>query len=342
MMSESKITQKPPANPWLRALPGILISLAAITVLYFLVDLDELRNAFELADYRWLPVVLVLFLGSLVTRSMAWRTIMEEKVTFGNAFLVLNQGYLLNNVLPFRLGELGRALILGRISGLGFWRVLPTIVVERVFDLAIAVGMLLGSLPFVVGADWARSVVPLAGAIVLLGFGALFALAVQPKWVLGILQAITRPWPKLEAWVVEKVQSFLLGLSSLKHPARFLRVLFWMLFTWAFNFSWYYLLLRSFVPEAAPVWMLFAIAATSLGVAVPSSPAYIGVLEGVMVAALALFGVEEALSLAFALVAHVTYFVVTGIIGIYAFGKQGQSLAGVYKQLLTRSAADAE
>ena len=341
-MSENKAVQKPAGNPWLRALPGSLISLAAIAVLYFLVDLDELRHAFELADYGALPIVLVLFLGSLVTRSLAWRTILDEKVTFANAFLVLNQGYLLNNVLPFRLGELGRALILGRMSGLGFWRVLPTIVVERVFDLAIAVGMLLSSLPFVVGADWARSVLPLAGAAVVLGFAALFALAVRPKWVLGILQAITRPWPKLEAWVVEKVQSFLLGLSALKSPGRFLRVLVWMLLAWGFNFSWYYLLLRTFVPEAAALWMVFAIAATSLGVAVPSSPAYVGVLEGVMVAALSLFGVAEALSLAFALVAHAVYFVVTGIIGIYAFGKQGQSLSGVYKQLLTRSTSEAE
>lgn len=341
-MTETKLVQKRPGNPWMRALPGILISLAAIAVLYFLVDVDELRHAFELADYQWLPVVLLLFMGSLLARSLAWRTILEEKVSFGNAFLVLNQGYLLNNVLPFRLGELGRALILGRMSQLGFWRVLPTIVVERVFDLAIAVGLLLSSLPFVVGADWARSVVPLAGAIVLLGFASLFALAVKPKWVLGILQALTRPWPKLEAWVVEKVQSFLLGLSALKNPLRFLRVLFWMLLAWGFNFSWYYLLLRSFVPEAAPMWMVFGIAVTSLGVAVPSSPAYVGVLEGVMVAALSLFGVDEALSLAFALVAHVIYFVVTGIIGIYAFGKQGESLAGVYKQLLTRSAADSE
>ena len=102
-MSETKPVQKPAGNPWLRALPGILISMAAIAVLYFLVDLDELRHAFELADYGALPIVLVLFLGSLVTRSLAWRTILDEKVSFANAFLVLNQGYLLNNVLPFRL-----------------------------------------------------------------------------------------------------------------------------------------------------------------------------------------------------------------------------------------------
>lgn len=341
-MAEGDLSQQPPSHPWRRALPGILISLAAIAVLYLLVDLDELRRAFGLADYGWLPVVTALFVGSLLARSAAWRTILEERASYRDTFLVLNQGYLLNNVLPFRLGELGRALILGRKTNLGFWRILPTIVVERVFDLGIAVSMLLGSLPLVVGADWARSMALVTALVVLVGFLLLFALAVRPNRVLGILQALTRPWPKLQSWVVEKLQSFLLGLSALKEPVRFFRALLWLVLAWTFNFSWYYLLLLSFGVDAAPLWMIFAVSVTSLGVAVPSSPAYVGVLEGALVAALSLFGVQPALSLAFALVAHSIYFVVTGLIGIYAFSRQGQSLSVVYKQLLTRAGAESE
>lgn len=336
-MTEADMETPKEKSTFARMLPGLLISLAALVVLYLLVDLNDLQRALALADYRWLPVVTLLFLGTLASRAKAWRTILEERANYSDAFLVLNQGYLLNNILPFRLGELGRALLLGRITKLGFWRVLPTVVVERVFDLGVAAGLLLGSLPFVVEAPWARSAALAAGVVVVIGFAALFVLAVRPKWALDILQVLTRPWPKLQTWLAEKVQSFLLGLAALQDPVRFVRVAFWMGMAWFFNLAWYYVLLRTFAPQATFLWVIFAISVSSLGVALPSSPAYVGILEGAMVASLALFGVDPALSLAFTLVAHVLYIVVTGVIGVFAFGRQGQSLASVYRQLLART-----
>jgi len=58
--------------------------------------------------------------------------------------------------------------------------------------------------------------------------------------------------------------------------------------------------------------------------------------NGVIVGAMSLFGVDPAISLAYAVVGHVTYFVITGIIGIIGFWQQGESLGEVYNQLLRR------
>ncbi|HLE73423.1 MAG TPA: hypothetical protein VI688_04205, partial [Anaerolineales bacterium] len=54
---------------------------------------------------------------------------------------------------------------------------------------------------------------------------------------------------------------------------------------------------------------------------------------------LSLLGANENVALAYALAAHVIYFVVTGILGIIGFWQQGSSLGAIYKQLLTRSPA---
>jgi len=83
----------------------------------------------------------------------------------------------LNNLLPFRLGEVGRAFLLSRKAGLGFWQVLSTIVIERILDLSMAVGLLFSTLPFVVGATWAREAAFLVGGMVILGLVVLYILA---------------------------------------------------------------------------------------------------------------------------------------------------------------------
>lgn len=323
-------------------LPGLAVTAVAIIGLLYLVDLDELSAALSRIDLSVLPMVTLFFLGTVGSRAMAWRTTLMEQAAYKDTFFVLNQGYLLNNVLPFRLGELGRALLLGGRAGLRFWRVLSSIVVERVFDLGIAAGLLLGTLPLVIGADWARPAALIAGLLVVVGFAVLFVMASRPQWVTDILKGLTKPWPKLQNWIVEQLGHFLEGLSALRDGWRFLRVAFWMLLTWFFNIAWYYALMVSFFPSATWLWVLFTIAVASVGVALPSSPAYIGVLEAALVGALTLFGADEATALAYALMSHVLYFAITGILGLIGFWQQGQSLGEVYGQLTSRRTAKAD
>lgn len=323
-------------------LPGLLVTAVAVVALLYFVDLGELQLALSRVNLGVLPLVTLLFLGTLGSRAMAWRTTLIEQASLKDTFFVLNQGYLLNNVLPFRLGELGRALLLGGRTGMRFWRVLSSIVIERVFDLAIAAGLLLGTLPLVIGADWARSAALVAAILVVVGFVFLFVMASRPQWATSILKAVTKPWPKLQAWLVEQLGHFLEGLSALRDGWRFLRVAFWMALTWGFNIAWYYVLMLSFFPEATWLWVLFSIAVASVGVALPSSPAYVGVLEAALVGSLTLFGADEATALAYALVAHVLYFAITGILGLIGFWQQGQSLGDVYGQLMAKRTTEAD
>jgi len=312
MMTKEQKEKSSGTNLGLRMLPGLIISALAIYILSRFIDLEELKRAFAVADFRWLPLVLIPFIGTLLSRAKAWQTLLEEEVPLRDSFLALNQGYLLNNILPFRLGEFGRALLLSEKSGLSFWRVLSTIIVERIFDLAFAALLIVFVLRFVIDAAWAQSASSIALIFVALGFFVLFSLARFPILFINILKRISNRWPKAQEWILTKLDSFLDGLASLRNIGRFSRVSFWMALTWFFNLAWYYILLRAFFPVSNWLWAIMAVGAGSLGVAIPSSPAYIGVLEGAVVAALSLFGVDPALSLAYALVAHAIYFVVTG------------------------------
>ena len=136
-----------------RILPGILISLALLVLVFWTADLDALRNVLLRADYRYLIPALLCFLGLLMARAMAWRTLLEEKATFRQSFFALTEGYFINNIFPFRLGDVARAFLLSRTTNLRFWQIIPTIVIERALDLLIVVCIFLGTLPFVVPAE---------------------------------------------------------------------------------------------------------------------------------------------------------------------------------------------
>jgi uncharacterized protein (TIRG00374 family) len=261
---------------------------------------------------------------------------LSEKIGFKKSFLTINEGYLFNNLLPFRLGEVARAFLLSQTTPITFWEGFSTVVVERVFDVAMLATLLLTTVPFVIGAEWAMGSAIAAAVLVVAGFTALFLIARNQETTMRLFERVTSRWPKLTDWGREKLRSVLDGLQALREPLRFLKVFFWILVTWMANITWYTLLLRAFIPSAKLLWAMFSVGIVTLGVTAPSTPAYVGVFEAATVAALAVFGIKESVSLAYAVFGHMIYFLITIAIGAIALGRDGQSLGQVYRGLRSR------
>src|SRR5574338_667907 len=127
-MSESQNNLK-------RILPGVLVSIALIAAILYFVDIKTTWEAMRNANYWLIGIAFVLSFVWLAVRAIVWRTLLRDKPTFKDVFFTEGEGYLLNNFLPFRLGEIGRAFLLSRKSGgLTFAEIIPTIVIERVVD----------------------------------------------------------------------------------------------------------------------------------------------------------------------------------------------------------------
>lgn len=287
----------------------------------------------QLADYRWVLASICVAPVWLLVRALAWRALLQNKAAFSDVFFSINQGYLLNNVLPFRLGEVGRAFLLGRKSGLGFWKVLPTIFIERLVDLILAVGMFLGTLPFVVGADWAGQAAWITGGLMLAGLCMLFILAHNRPRVETLAAAIGKRIPWVERLIARSLPPFLDGLGILVDLRRFLVSIGWLLLDWAIGIFQFSLMMRAFFPQAQPLWNIFTLGAAALGMAAPSSPGGVGVYEFAIMTALAQFVDAPATAAAFAFTAHLTQIFVTGLLGAYALYRDGDSLVGLYHQV---------
>jgi uncharacterized protein (TIRG00374 family) len=327
---------QPGASLWQgvrRWLPGLFISLLAIALLLRLTNWEDVSQALALTDLRSLPVALLFYLLSMVMRAFAWGTLLQKKASLERVFLALNEGYLLNNVFPFRLGELGRALLLGQASNLSPLFVLSTIVIERAYDLAIASGLLLATLPLVLGVEYAR---PAAiGTLALVGFGLLgmFLAARHRVRLKGFLGRWSGRWGFFQRRLLPRLDSLLDGLGTLTRPVQFLLSLAFIVSSWMLGSVEFHILLNSGRVTAPFWWTGFVLGVISAGVALPSAPAAIGVYEAAAVGALALVGVPFADALAFAILAHLIHVVVTGVIGTYALLRDGETLAGLYRRL---------
>ena len=320
-----------------RALPGIVISLIVIAVLAFIVDWPSVFEAFRTVNLRFLALHGLLYMASVAARAMGARALLEDRPTFRDSFMIMMQGYLLNNVLPFRLGELGRAYLLGRKTNTGTFFTIPAIMIERAYDLAFAALIVMGTLPFVFsGVDWARPVALTTLSLVTVGLLSLHLVA--------RFRAPLRDWidhsagkvKLIEKYIVPRIDSFLDGLAVLTSLKSFAISLGWMAIAWLFALANQYALLRGFLPAAEFLHSSFSLGISSFGGAIPSAPSALGVYEGAVVAALAVVKISSGVALAFAVTHHMMHILYSGILGMVAFSQEGESLLGMYEKLTNR------
>jgi uncharacterized protein (TIRG00374 family) len=318
---------------WKRILPGLIVSAISLAAVFYIADIRLLVEALRLADYRLVALAGLLAVVWLGVRAIVWRTLLQEKATYKQVFSTVNEGYLLNNILPFRLGEVARAFLLSGKAALSFWEVFSTILIERALDVAMAAGLLLSTLSFVVGASWAWQAAVGTIALVLTGLAALYLLARNQEWALTQFEKLTSRWAVLNRIGRTQLPRFISGLSVLTDTSRFLRTIAWMIVNWGIALVQYYLLLLAFFPDGEFLWAAFSLAVTTLGIAAPSSPGAVGIFELATVAALSVFGLSTSVALAYALTAHLLNYLITGVLGTYALARDGETISGLYYRL---------
>ncbi len=317
-----------------RWLPGALVSILIIVAILYFVNLPKMFAALRSADYRIIAVAVVLLFAWLFVRAVVWRTLLRARVPYWDVFHSLNAGYLLNAFLPFRLGELGRAYLLSLKTDLKFVEILPTIVIERSMDLAITAAIFLSSLPFVVGAKGADRIAIILGVLVLAGLLFLYILARNDQWALDTFHKISARWPLIQRFGGNILESFLTGLGALTDGWLFARFMFWILLNWGMSIVTFYLILRAFFPQAQWIWAMFGLGAGAFGNAIPSLPGAVGTYEGALGGALTLLSGDQSTSLAVALTSHLLNYLTAIVLGSYALAREGQSLSGIYQQLM--------
>jgi uncharacterized protein (TIRG00374 family) len=318
-----------------RWLPGVIISLVALVILLTLSKWNwaDLIQSWQAFHWPTLAVIIGLNVFSLVIRASLWRTLLEERATLTRSFFIINIGYMLNNLFPLRMGEIGRAVFMGGATRLSPFHVLSTIVIERAFDLVMAAILVLSTLPLALGQDWMRPVATVTLVVVVGMLVVLFLMARYRGQVHTISTRLGQRWHLVQKYIIPQVDALLEGLQALTSPRRFILVLFLVVFNWAIWILMYFVGIRALVSNAPLWWAMFADSLLALGVAIPSAPAALGVYEASMVAALSILGVAYTSALAYAFLMHFIQFVITAIFGFWGLAREGKSLSNLWAEI---------
>src|SRR5438046_1939582 len=124
---------------------GLAVSLIFLGLVFAGQDLGKIWSALQRANYLALvPAVGLYFLGVGV-RAVRWQVLLRPvlpKTQLARLFEVVVIGYMANDLLPARLGEVVRAFVLSRREQETKSAILGTIVVERIFDGITMVGFI--------------------------------------------------------------------------------------------------------------------------------------------------------------------------------------------------------
>lgn len=276
---------------------GLALSLLLLAGAFYRIRPETFWAALKETDRGALGCCVFFFGVSCLARAVMWRVTTRplQSVAFFTLFGGIMVGYLANNFLPARAGEVVRAYYLARRTGIPGPAAFATVCVERALDAA-SLGLLVAT-ALVVGVRGLRPETARFTLAALCG-----ALAVGAALFAGLLRLSERPpgKPALPAPVRKTLASFTGPLRPLGRPRTLVLLVTLSLLAWGAN----YLSLLSLVPEAAasrPQAALLLLLFINLGLLIPSSPGAFGVMQLAFWAALAPFGLPKEVALALSL-----------------------------------------
>src|SRR6266550_3438871 len=338
--TKSATSLSSPSNPskknrWRRAwLIGLAISVALLAWVLSKSHPDKVWEYAKHANWWLLLLTIVVATVTFPVRAIRWRLILRDADGRPFPWMPLwhatTIGFMANNLLPARAGEFARAYVASRQLPVRFTTALGTIGVERVFDALVMLGLMAVAIAApsfpahtLVGG---RSLSAIAASTAVL-FGAFLVIALlianrPAPWLVLVDRVARRVLPVRAAdRLVRAADGVVEGLAVLKSPARFAGVVFWSLVQWIINAAAFAICFRAFGLAVPPEAALLLQGIIGFGVAIPSTPSFLGVFEAATLVTLQLYGVDSNLAVSYALTYHVTTFLPITLLGLWSLSR---------------------
>ena len=299
-------------------LGGTTLGIVLLVFLLRSVNFDQLGAALSNANYGYLGLALIPFLVNWLLKIPRWALLFgDDSPDWDTLFGAMNVGYAINALLPARLGELVRAYWVRDRAGLSMVQTLSTIALERVLDGVTLVIILLVLLPTVAFPHELAAPAITLGSLFVAALVGMIALAYTARDEASFFSRRLRQFEEgRTAPVGRALRQIVSGLSALQSIRSLLLILGYTLIIWASNALFAWLLLLAFHINVSVAAGVLLTAVLNLGMAVPSSPGYVGVFEYLFVITIGLYGVGRTPALAAALTLHVIAFGPVTIVGL--------------------------
>jgi uncharacterized protein (TIRG00374 family) len=276
------------------------------------------------------PLALAVLLGTLTfpVRWIRWRVLLRESIgplqPSAALWHAVAVGFMANNLLPLRAGELVRSYTAARLGGLRFTTVLSSIAVERIFDgltvvALLTLALIASDLPAsltVAGVSVAH-VAQVGATISGIAFLSALAVVAAPLTAEHVIRRLI-PSESVAGKLSNMVEGIRQGLLVLRTPFRLLLVVFWSLVLWLGNALAFYVGFAAFDIPVSYLGALLLQGLLILGISIPSTPGFFGPFEAVIVAVLALYGIPNDVAFSYGIAYHITSFIPITLLGFWS------------------------
>lgn len=309
------------SGQWLKLVPGYLLAVAGLIWVLHDFRLADLPG--QLARLKWQFVIAALACDLLgyICQAWRWKLLLKSfgEISLARATQALCAGLFVSEVLPLSMGELARSYLAARWIQVRFASVLPTVLVERLFDglwIAIGVGLTAMFLPLpedlLITGD-------VFGALVLLGTGALvWFLMRRPASRISIL-----PTQNLRQRFFQQLAEGLysIGLKRNFYLSFAVSLVFLLLQTMTL-----WLMMQSYGIQLS-FWSVAAVLMLVLiATAAPGPPGNVGTWQFSCVLGLTLFGIDKSVATGFSIVCYTLLSLLLLAIGFISLSRSGTTL----------------
>lgn len=288
---------------------------------------SEIGDALGEADYWYMvPAIAVLFVA-LSVRCIRWSVLMRPVAPIGpvRLFPYAIIGYMANNLLPARAGEVVRAYVLGDREHVSRMGTFGTIAVERLFDGCVLVIMFLvaGS---IVGLDdpKLRIIAVASSALFVAALAGFYVFTLSEERAKRVIHRLLRLLPERFESRAEHMADSLVGSLRSVHDWRSLTsVVFLSGIAWTIEAGAYAIIGVGFDLGVGFGYYCLLLAAANLAIIIPTFFGGTGPFEWAAKLVLVGAGVDDGLASAYSVIAHAVIFIPTTILGLillWSFG----------------------
>ncbi len=285
---------------------GLAVSLIFIALFLYGTNFQEIGESFADANYLLAFLSLPVYFLAAWFRTLRWRYLLRSLTTASTARLypVVIIGFMANNIIPARVGELVRAYILRERERVTMSASLGTIVVDRLFDgLTLLLFLILAGL-FATVSSQLRTLAIVMAALFGVGLVIMYVLAssqARSRWAVDVVVSLSPR--RLKGRVEEVAASFLEGLHSLRSPVAMAGAWVASVVSWLLEATMYYMVGEAFGLGLEFHIYLLVTAAANLAITLPT-PGGVGPFELGTRWALAPFAVASDTVRAYAIALH--------------------------------------
>lgn len=315
---------------------GLLLSALFLFLAVRNIHWPDVWSAWQAARLDLLLLGGVLLVACWGVSAVVWRILLSPApgLRVRDTFAYICIGFLANTVLPFRLGELARATLIGRKKGLGISRALGSIAVGRVFDLLTLISIIL---VVAMAMDIPPAIQTAVVTLAIGGLGALIFLVIlafhqeRMGWATALLARIM-PRPLAER-VVAVIHGFSTGANVLRRPGDLLAIMVLCIIGGSLAGLFTHIWIRAFNLSVPWYGAFFVLVVVNLGSAIPSSPGYVGVYHYLAVLALSIWVPDRNAALAYAIGTHALNMIANAGLGSYFLAREGITLRSLKTDL---------